>query len=643
MQYRREIDGLRAVAVIPVILFHAGIDFFGGGFVGVDVFFVISGFLISSIIIAEHESGTFSIVDFYERRARRILPALFCVILFSLPFAWFLLPPQDLKDFSQSLVGVSLFSSNFLFWLESGYFDAAAEFKPLLHTWSLAVEEQFYVLFPLLVIAVWRLRKRWILAVVLALGTVSLIASQRGAYANPAATFFLLHTRAWELIIGVAVAMLTRYGQGAHRISGWSSGVRNGLGTFGLLLIGAAVVLYDETVPFPSIYALVPTAGAALVILCASTDTWVGKALGGKFVVGIGVISYSAYLWHQPVFSFARYYAVGELTTPVLLLLVGMVIVLSAFSWKYVEQPFRDRHSFNRSSVFAISALGTLCLFSIGVAGHITKGFYDQRMTEHQGLLLSTASPSPKRKECHTEGEHYLRPSEACRYLGARIDWAVFGDSHSVELAYALARKLEGSNMGVLHLTFSGCPPMFGRNNGGSPCARWSNEAVEYVRSDSEIENVVVSYRINESLFGGHEAVYPRWPDAIEETERNNRWRSLVETLNALRDKRNVILVLQAPELRSSVQTLILRSFVEDEDIVSVERRWWDVRSAFVRERLSDLPGNVVVVDPAQLFCDNAFCYATKEGKALYFDDDHMSVPGARYVVDAMFDRLSGG
>ena len=192
MQYRREIDGLRAIAVLPVILFHAGFETFGGGFVGVDVFFVISGYLITTIILGELEQGKFSIVNFYERRARRILPALFLVMLVCIPFAWLWLLPSDMKDFAQSLVAVSVFASNILFWRESGYFDTAAELKPLLHTWSLAVEEQFYVLFPLLLMLFWKLGKRWILVTLGLAFIASLALAQWAAYAKPAAAFYLL-------------------------------------------------------------------------------------------------------------------------------------------------------------------------------------------------------------------------------------------------------------------------------------------------------------------------------------------------------------------------------------------------------------------------------------------------------------------
>jgi peptidoglycan/LPS O-acetylase OafA/YrhL len=192
MKYRSEIDGLRAIAVIPVILFHAGIEIFSGGFVGVDVFFVISGYLITAILIKDIDEGKFSLINFYERRARRILPALFCVVVCCIPFAWHLLLPGDLKDFSESLVAVATFSSNILFWYESGYFESASELKPLLHTWSLAVEEQFYILFPLLLMAVWRFGKRAIIWMLVAVFVISLAMAQWGAYNAPSATFYML-------------------------------------------------------------------------------------------------------------------------------------------------------------------------------------------------------------------------------------------------------------------------------------------------------------------------------------------------------------------------------------------------------------------------------------------------------------------
>lgn len=259
MKYRAEIDGLRAVAVIPVILFHAGFEHFSGGFIGVDVFFVISGYLITMIILSEKEQGTFSLVNFYERRARRILPALFFVMLVSLPFAWLWLLPSDMADFSQSLMAVSFFSSNILFWKETGYWGTDNELKPLLHTWSLAVEEQYYILFPLFLMLMWRFRKRWIFGSLIVIATLSLLVSQWGAYNRPTANFFLLPTRGWELAIGACIAFYFLYRTQATRAFLPHRFFDEALGLPGFLMIGYAIFMFDDATPFPGFYALIPT------------------------------------------------------------------------------------------------------------------------------------------------------------------------------------------------------------------------------------------------------------------------------------------------------------------------------------------------------------------------------------------------
>lgn len=257
MKYRAEIDGLRALAVIPVILFHAGFELFSGGFVGVDVFFVISGFLITIILIEDIEKKRFSITNFYERRARRILPALFFVMLVCIPFAWIWLLPSQMKDFLQSLVAVSFFASNILFWRESGYFDAAAEEKPLLHTWSLAVEEQYYVLFPLFLILTWNFGKNRVFWMIVVMATISLIMSEWGWRNHPTANFYLAPTRAWELFAGSLAAFVVQK-RGVQKC--------NLLSSFGLIAIIFSIFVYDESTPFPSVYTIVPVLGVFLLV-----------------------------------------------------------------------------------------------------------------------------------------------------------------------------------------------------------------------------------------------------------------------------------------------------------------------------------------------------------------------------------------
>lgn len=345
MKYRPEIDGLRALAVLPVILFHAGLAAFSGGFVGVDIFFVISGYLITTIILNDLKDNNFSIVRFYERRARRILPALFLVLFASSAVAWVLLSALDGASYAKSVLGVVTFTSNFVFWLDGGYFETVSELKPLLHTWSLAVEEQFYLFFPVLMLLGYRKFRANIVWVLVVIAALSFVMAEWAAFFiadNPqvrSAGFFLPFTRSWELLIGSLVAIrLCRGGVLA------SLAARNILGLAGLGMIFVAVFAFDSQTPFPSHFALLPTIGTALIILYADSGTVAKWLLSRGALVGVGLVSYSAYLWHQPVFSYYRYYIrTTEISPMALVTLMVLTAVLALLSWKFVEQPFRRK------------------------------------------------------------------------------------------------------------------------------------------------------------------------------------------------------------------------------------------------------------------------------------------------------------
>ena len=457
MKYRPEIDGLRAVAVIPVIFFHAGVSAFSGGFVGVDVFFVISGYLITTIILSEMEQGAFSLVNFYERRARRILPALFLVMLVSLPFAWLWLIPSDMKDFSQSLVAVSTFCSNILFWRESGYWDAASEMKPLLHTWSLAVEEQYYVLFPLFLMLMWRFRKRWILASFMLVAGISLATAQWGAYHKPSATFYFLPTRGWELAIGAGIAFYFLYRKQTIRTLLSHKLVDEILGLLGLLLIGYSVFAFDERIPFPSFYALVPTIGAGLIIVFSSSQTIVGRLLSIKPIVTIGLISYSAYLWHQPLLTFARHESITEPSELTYAVLAILSIPLAYLSWRYVEKPFRTKGTFSRKQIFLYSIIGSVVFIVVGLAGHFTDGFNSRNTNS----VFSAQAIAHKLKINHglsetCEGEFTL--SRDCR-TDDKPEILIWGDSYAMHLVQGIMASKPDAK--IIQMTKSVCGPFF--------------------------------------------------------------------------------------------------------------------------------------------------------------------------------------
>ena len=368
VNYRKEIDGLRALAVIPVILFHGGFEWLSGGYIGVDIFFVISGYLITSIILKEKEAGTFSLARFYERRARRILPALFFILLVCLPFAWFWLLPHQLEDFGKSIVAVALFGSNILFWKESDYFATDAELLPLLHTWSLAVEEQFYMIFPLIMILFWMLGKRWLVAIISLIALFSLGLTEWGWRHFPEANFYLIPTRAWELMIGALLAFyLSHYEQ--------PKGIISHLGSLtGFVLIVSAIFFLDKSMPFPSFYALAPTIGTALIILFATPETLIHRLLSLKFIVGIGLVSYSAYLWHQPLFAFARIRSIDEPSLWLISVLSITALVLAYLSWRFIEQPFRNKHRFTRKQIFTSSVISSLMFIGVGTALIVSDG-----------------------------------------------------------------------------------------------------------------------------------------------------------------------------------------------------------------------------------------------------------------------------
>ena len=420
MKYRAEIDGLRALAVLPVILFHAGFEWFRGGFIGVDVFFVISGYLITTIIISELAEGKFSIVNFYERRARRILPAMFFVMAVCLPFAWLWFAPSDLKFFGQSLLAVSTFWSNFFFWGSSGYFERAAELNPMLHTWSLAVEEQYYILFPIFLILTWRLGIKWILILLSLVFMVSLSLAHWGAYNHHSAAFYLLPTRGWELLVGVFAAFYLKY-------NGYlkSKLLNQVLSLLGFSMVIYSIIVFDETTPFPSLYALIPTIGTCLLILSAVPNTAINRFLSVKPIVALGLISYSAYLWHQPVFVFARYISLGEVSDFLLVILCIAAFIMAWFSWRFVEKPFRDKERFSRSDIFRTSIISIAFFCSIGYLFNQSNGGLKSYSAEDQNIFNSFFNPSIYVEQRHKEIR--LRNFDED---GDRKKVFIIGDSH---------------------------------------------------------------------------------------------------------------------------------------------------------------------------------------------------------------------
>lgn len=382
MQYRAEIDGLRALAVVPVILFHAGSATFSGGFVGVDVFFVISGYLITSIILQDLERNCFSIVDFYERRARRILPVLYCVAIATTFASSAILYPEQLSAFAKSLVATPLFAANIYFWSERGYFGESSELKPLIHLWSLAVEEQFYVIFPLFLLLFYKYKK----ALGAILGFAILMSLTSSFYVTQIhfdTAFYSPFTRAWELLVGSVAAILLR-----QRFSISKPLVAELTAIIGLILIFFAYMNFDSATPFPGLYATIPVIGTFLLIIASSSTFYVMKILSLKPLVVLGLLSYSLYLWHQPIFALARHQEVFEGNFAILGLLT---LVLSYVTYRYVESPFRNKLFLSRFYVFGLSIVFAVVLICAGLYILSRDGFASRYPSEDRALLVQLA------------------------------------------------------------------------------------------------------------------------------------------------------------------------------------------------------------------------------------------------------------
>ncbi len=653
MEYRREIDGLRALAVLPVILFHAGFQTFCGGFVGVDVFFVISGYLITTIILAEKQAGQFSIINFYERRARRILPALFVVMIVCLPFAWLWLLPQHLRSFSQSLVAVSVFASNVLFWQTSGYFDRGVDMKPLLHTWSLAVEEQYYLFFPIFLMLTWRFGKRLTLTLLAIVFAASIAAAQWFSFYDAEAAFYLLPTRGWELLVGVFVAFYASI----HVNPSPAKGVSEIGGIVGLLLIIYAIFSFDKHTPSPSLYTLAPTVGTALVIVCATKSTLAGKLLGNKILVGIGLISYSAYLWHQPLLAFVKHRVEGA---PSKLLLGGLVvgaITLAYFTWHYVETPFRHKQRFGRKQVFLLGTIGGLFFISIGFIGHFDKGNFLRFDKENfaRGLAAQT-NENRMRQICRIDSVESLNlPSDQCWYGTGDFKILVWGDSHVDTTSLTLSEALPIAR--VYHAGHAACPPILGlilASNNSSDCSDFNNHVFEFLKRE-RFDAVVLSARWRvyaegtpfDNGEGGVDTFTSRYSTSSKFANEEQRFASVInayvesiEKVAAAVFPAKVVLVYQIPEVGFNVPDAFFKTIRRGEQPPTVLTTSYDIYKSS-NKRVSDAldritSPNLVRIFPHTSLCNadvKGRCVVVKEGQLLYIDEDHLSFDGARIVT----------
>ncbi len=653
MEYRREIDGLRALAVVPVILFHAGVEIFKGGFVGVDVFFVISGYLITMILLSELECQKFSILRFYERRARRILPALFVVLIFCGVMAWFWLVPSEFRSFSKSVQYVSTFRSNLFFYKDSGYFSTASDLKPLLHTWSLAVEEQYYVFFPVLLWLVWKINRRSVLPVLLLLGVGSLAYAQITCYENANAAFYFLGSRIWELIVGALIAYFVLSRPEHFKRLTQKRALAEVMSLAGFCMLLVSIFFFDKSIPFPGFYALVPTLGAAAIIVFSSPFTLVGRLLCTRVFVGVGLISYSAYLWHQPFFAYARHMSLESLSTSWFLFLALLSLLFAFFSWRFVERPFRDKNLMGRRFVFSFSLIGIVMFTAVGFYGRESDGFSDRFKLDAE-IAESLASPA-KGKRVNSASEKGINASTpvvtgASEVVGAP-QIAFFGDSHSGVLAPVFDEIGKEQGFSVVHMGAGGCPPLLGVDVGKgnfSPgfCEDLAAKQFEYVKSNN-IANVVLVARW--SLYTDGDYDKPKRSffliDADHskfsvDSSREVFEGALSNTISRYEEiGAKVVVLLQVPQqdkTPTDIYYALSRSFVGNEALkgLSVDYSKHLKIQEFNRSVFSKYSKDpaVKILNVDDSFCDNEKCTVGIDKHSFYYDYNHLSKYGAEVV-----------
>ncbi len=651
LNYRRDIDGLRALAITAVVLFHAGGSAFPGGYVGVDIFFVISGFLITSIIVKAQSQNAFSFTTFYARRARRILPASIAMLAVVTAVCFVIMLPPDLVQYGKILNFTTLFAANFKF-TEIGYFDAVFHDNPLLHMWSLAVEEQFYFIWPALL---------WVMALsgparyrrvlVFGLAIISLVLSVIFVQVWPRTAFFHLPSRGWELLAGAILALGYVPPVRSQRVAEW-------LSVLGLALVAAPIFLYTETTPFPGLAAIPPVIGCCLLIH-ANTGfaTRVGRVLSLPPVVFVGLISYSLYLWHWPVIALPKYVLMRSLTPMETTLAVAVSILLAVLSWRYVERPFRQPHAApletrrwlgasRRSgagwATAAVASVAILCGF--GAYFRVSDGVFWRNPAAFAVLTNKDEKHPCSAKEKKGLLDCDLGPS-------GNEDIAFWGDSHAFAF---IPTVYDVFGRGKAYLR-TGCQPLVGVTavtpqgvELTKDCRARNDEVIRRI-AEQRPKLVILAARWNFSESGRHEddrgenGIYYIKNSKVSLTRENSRaafetaLRDTIDRLTAFGAK--VLIMGQAPEMWvDAARCVAIARYLtgSEQACTSVPRRYYEQRLAYfnqvLRANAEHNLGKVYVFWPAPTFCDAAQCYAYLDNIPLYQDQTHISVAGARYL-----------
>jgi peptidoglycan/LPS O-acetylase OafA/YrhL len=664
--YRPDIDGLRAVAILSVLVFHAFPDFLPGGFIGVDIFFVISGYLISDIIVRRLESGTFNFGEFYAHRVRRIFPSLIVVLGTTLILGFISLPPSQLERLGNHTVASAGFFENYVLLWESGYFDVSSDLKPLKHIWSLAIEEQFYLIYPLFLWMTWKRGSRPAIGFMVLLGFLSFGMNILGVTEGPIKTFLNLPTRFWEFLGGAALS----YARLFNKNEMWGTRVRAlvanhcpmaarkiarpVLSWVGVLVLCISAMLMHQTLLYPGWWALVVVLGA-FAVLAAGPNIWINRVvLGNRFMVFIGLISYPLYLWHWPLLTFARILDSGTLSLESRLFVLLLSMLLAILTNSLVEKPIRS----GRGASWPLTFMLSVTLFLIGSLGYVAA--YRAKLQIQAQAESSDAfnwgwiSPDPA---CTKAYPAFSRSFCSLSNPIKKPTVMLLGDSHSNHLYPGLVTALKSTEEVVLNLGIGNCPPFSGlasfEKGVKDVCFDTVKEALRVATTSNNVKTIILSSRGPLYLTGG---------DFREGGERiSNRQLSLIDspqvtdfrmvyeiamrqTLSDLiKSKKEVIFVLDTPELGFDPESCVNRRIVwftkSVRELCAVSRKEFDHRNREYRETVAkvliDFP-RVKVFDASEPLCDSSWCWAMKDGQMFYRDTNHLSVIGSEHVAKGL-------
>lgn len=644
--FRQDINGLRAWAVVAVVLYHFGVPGFTGGFVGVDIFFVISGFLMTSIIVRGLSEGRFSIWQFYLARARRIIPALAVLAMALLVLGWFTLPSTDYRMLGKHAAASLTFLSNMVFWLEAGYFDAASKEKWLLHTWSLSVEWQFYLMLPVALLGAWKL---WPghgrITLLVALGFIVSLALSIGVTpGHPSAAFYLLPTRAWEMLAGGLVYLL------AYRCP---TGARAKLlERLGFGLIAASVLVLDDGANWPGAGALLPVAGAVLVLMAAQSGSpWTSP----RIAQWLGNASYSIYLWHWPVVVGLAYLGI-EKSPAAIVVGLALTLVLGYLSYSLVEIASRRHLGQQRLSLGMISlAVATASVAAPAVTIKLNDGF-PNRLSHAAEVAAQEANNRNPRKGCHV-GSGIVSPS--CRYGGNELAAVVIGDSHAVSIVTSVAQALPSSAYGVMELSYVACPTLFGvkpsHPKKGYQCDEFNKWALKKLDGVPRQIPLIIMNRTSLYALGFNDsgskpeqtpliyfsqAYTKHEPAFLQEFAAH-----LIDSACRFARNREVWLVRPIPEMEVDVPKTMARALMlGNKAKVSISLDAYHARHSVVwaaQDKASRRCG-VKILDPLPYLCKDGQCNGSRNGRPLYFDDDHLSDYGNK-LLTPMFAKVFAG